>query len=107
MTPKRPDAICLTALFALSPLARGCTRSAPSPPSPDTALAPMRFMAMASVSCASGESAPSDMPGVTKRRRMAVTGSTSSSGTATAAVLKASRSRSATGGSAWTPRENR
>jgi hypothetical protein len=49
-----------------------------SPPSPETALAPMRFIAMASVSCASGDSAPSDMPGVTKRLRISVIASTSS-----------------------------
>ncbi len=40
-------------------------------------------MAMLSVPCASGLSAPSDMPGVTKRLRIAVIDSTSSIGTGT------------------------
>jgi len=42
----------------------------------------MRFIAMASASCASGESAPSDMPAVVKRFRISSMGSTSSTGTA-------------------------
>ena len=41
----------------------------------------MRFIAMLSVSSAAGESAPSDMPGVTKRFRSPFTLSTASSGT--------------------------
>ena len=65
----------------------------PSPPSPLSELAPMRFMAMVSVSCASGESAPSDMPGVTKRFLISVMLSTSSSGTGGSLRLKSSRSR--------------
>ena len=40
----------------------------------------MRFMAIDSVSCASGDSAPSDMPGATKRLRISVMHSTSSTG---------------------------
>ena len=72
MTPKRPEAICLIAELALSPLACGLKRAGSSPPSPESDLAPMRFMAIASVSCASGDSAPSDMPGVTKRLRISV-----------------------------------
>ena len=43
-------------------------------------------MAMVSVSCASGESAPRDMPGVTKRFLISVMLSTSSSGTGLAAA---------------------
>ena len=76
VTPKRPEAICLTPELALSPLAYGLKRNVSSPPSPDTALAPIRFIAIASVSCASGDSAPSDMPGVTKRFRISVIAST-------------------------------
>ena len=50
--------------LALSPLGRGRKRAGSSPPSPESDLAPMRFMAMLRVPWASGESAPSDMPGV-------------------------------------------
>ena len=64
--------------LALSPLGRGRKRAGSSPPSPESDLAPMRFMAMLSVPWASGESAPSDMPGVTKRLRISVIDSTSS-----------------------------
>ncbi len=39
-------------------------------------------MAIASASCASGDSAPRDMPALSKRARMAATGSTSSIGMA-------------------------
>jgi hypothetical protein len=41
----------------------------------------MRFIAMFSVLCASGDSAPRLMPGVTNRLRIAVIDSTSSIGT--------------------------
>jgi hypothetical protein len=44
-------------------------------------LAPIRFIAMFSVLCASGDSAPRLMPGVTKRLRIEVMLSTSSIGT--------------------------
>ena len=53
----------------------------------------MRFIAMASASCASGDSAPSDIPALSKRGRMASTGSTSSSGTAGPAARIDIRSR--------------
>ena len=74
--------------------------SGSSPPSPESDLAPMRFMAMLSVPCASGDSAPSDMPGVTKRLRISVMRSTSSIGDRRAALARnPSRSRRSTGGS--------
>ena len=53
VTPKRPEATCLTADLRRSPLASGVNRSGSSPPSPVLDLPPMRFMAMASVSWAS------------------------------------------------------
>ena len=48
-----------------------------SPPSPLLLRAPMRFIAMAIVCCASGDSEPSDIAALMKRGRMASTGSTS------------------------------
>ena len=99
VTPKRPEAICLMALLALSPFGRGLARAGSSPPSPLSERAPMRFMAMESVSCASGESAPSEMPGARRRFRISVMLSTSSIGTGVRpSERKSSRSRSATGG---------
>src|SRR3546814_16310061 len=84
----------LIAEFSLSPFWRGVKRAGSSPPSPESDLAPMRFIAMLSVPCASGDSAPSDMPGVTKRLRIAVIDSTSPIGTAvTTSTLKSSRER--------------
>ena len=53
MTPKRPEATCLIAEFFESPFGSGTKRSGSSPPSPVLLLPPMRFIAMASVSCAS------------------------------------------------------
>ena len=58
MTPKRPEATCLIALFLLSPLGSGLYRSGSSPPSPVLDLPPSRFMAIARVSCASAEIEP-------------------------------------------------
>ncbi len=59
--------------------ARRCRRSASAGNAPDPRrprrsrdFAPIRFIAMFSVLCASGPSAPSDMPGVTNRLRIAV-----------------------------------
>ena len=51
-------------------------------------------MPVASVSCASGESAPSDIPPDLKRFTISDAGSTSSSGTGSGASLKRSRPRS-------------
>src|SRR5580700_7897745 len=82
VTPKRPDATCLIALRRRSPLASGVKRSASSPPSPVLERPPMRFMAMASVSCASAEIDPYDMAPVEKRLMMDEIGSTSSMGIA-------------------------
>ena len=53
MTPKRPEATCLIAERIESPLGNGLKRCASSPPSPVLDLPPMRFIAMASVVCAS------------------------------------------------------
>jgi len=65
----------------LSPLGSGMDRSGSSPPSPQLLLAPIRFMAMATVSWASRPIEPIDMAAETNLRVMASTGSTSSSGT--------------------------
>ena len=70
MTPKRPDATCLIAERIESPFGSGLKRSASSPPSPVFDLPPMRFMAMASVVCASREIEPNDMAPVEKRLTM-------------------------------------
>ena len=58
VTPNRPDATCLMAERRESPLVSGTKRSGSSPPSPVLDFAPNRFMAMASVSCASAEMDP-------------------------------------------------
>src|SRR5580698_6386753 len=58
VTPNRPEATCLMRRFLESPFSIGVNRLRSSPPSPEFDLPPMRFMAMASVSWASGESAP-------------------------------------------------
>jgi hypothetical protein len=52
-----------------------------SPPSPVFDLPPMRFIAIASVVCASVEIDPSDIAPVAKRLTISLAGSTSSSGT--------------------------
>ena len=98
VTPNRPDAICLMAEFALSPLARGLARAGSSPPSPLSDRAPMRFIAIDSVSCASADSVPNEIAGAIRRLRISVMLSTSSTGMGVAAsVRKSSRSRNATG----------
>ena len=61
-----------------SPLGSGLKRSRSSPPSPVFDLPPMRFMAMASVVCASRLIEPKDMAPVEKRLTMRLAGSTSS-----------------------------
>ena len=63
LTPKRPDATCLIALFARSPFSRCLKRSGSSPPSPEFDFPPIRFIAIARHSCASGDSAPERHPG--------------------------------------------
>ena len=103
MTPKRPEAICLIFADGLSPFGSGWKWAGSSPPSPVSDLAPIRFIATLSALCASGPSAPSDMPGVTKRLRIEVMDSTSSSGTEGPTGLKSSRSRRWIGGCARMP----
>ena len=61
VTPKRPLATCFMALRRLSPFSSGVNRLGSSPPSPVLDLPPMRFIAMARVSCASLEREPSDI----------------------------------------------
>ena len=58
----------------------------------------MRFMAIDSVSCASGPSAPSEMPGATRRLRSSVIEFDLVEGTGARSVLKSSRSRRLIGG---------
>ena len=82
MTPKRPDATCLIAERMESPFGSGTKRSASSPPSPVFERPPMRFMAMASVVCASRLIEPKLIAPVEKRLTISAAGSTSSSGTA-------------------------
>src|SRR5947207_369977 len=53
VTPKRPEATCLIAERMESPFAIGLKRSASSPPSPVLDFPPIRFIAIASVVCAS------------------------------------------------------
>src|SRR6201997_3101778 len=61
VTPKRPLATCLIAERMESPLGSGLKRSDSSPPSPVFDFPPIRFMAIASVVCASREIEPNDM----------------------------------------------
>ncbi len=58
VTPNRPEATCLMAERIESPFGSGLKRSVSSPPSPVFDLPPIRFMAMASVVCASREMDP-------------------------------------------------
>ena len=97
VTPKRPEATCLIALDGLSPFGRRLKRSGSSPPSPESDFAPMRFIAIDKVSCASGLKAPREMPGETRRLRISVIDSTSSTRTAVPPDLKSSKSRRLTG----------
>ena len=70
VTPKRPEATCLMALFFSVP-----KRSGFSPPSPELDIVPSPFSASAIVSCASGESEPSDIAPPTKCFTIESTGS--------------------------------
>src|SRR5206468_980137 len=67
VTPNRPEATCLIAERMLSPFGSGLKRSASSPPSPVFDLPPIRFMAIASVVCASREIEPKLIAPVAKR----------------------------------------
>ena len=88
VTPKRPDATCLIAERRESPFASGAKRSGSSPPSPVFERAPIRFIAIASVSCASREIEPSDIAPVANRFTISLAGSTSSSGTPPSAAKR-------------------
>ena len=85
VTPKRAEATCFTALRRESPFASRLVRAGSSPPSPVLDLPPMRFIAMASVSCASWLIEPYDIAPVAKRLTIDSTGSTSSIGNRPAA----------------------
>jgi hypothetical protein len=122
VTPKRADATCLvrlpsqseataeiaesaeklfSAFPACSAVAFGrMYRSGSSPPSPLLLLAPRRFMAVEIVRCVSGESAPTDIAEAKKRRQIASTDSTCSSGAGVTGVegVSSTRSRIACGG---------
>ena len=87
MTPKRPEATCLIAERRRSPFASGVNRTGSSPPSPVFERPPMRFIAIASVSCASREIEPSDMAPVANRFTISLAGWTSSSGMPPSGVL--------------------
>ena len=65
VTPNRPLAICLIFDDALSPFGLGLNLIGSSPPSPESDLAHILFIATERVSCASGLRAPSDIPGAT------------------------------------------
>src|SRR4029079_10706750 len=67
VTPKRPDATCLIAEFFESPFGKRWKRSGSSPPSPGLLLPALRFIGIASVSCASLLIEPYDMAPVLKR----------------------------------------
>ena len=88
MTPKRPDATCLIAERRESPFGSGTYREGSSPPSPVFERPPILFIAIASVSCASRESDPSDMAPVENRLTISLAGSTSSSGTPPSAAKR-------------------
>ena len=72
-----------------------------SPPSPVLDLPPIRFMAIASVWCASRLIEPYDIAPVEKRLTIALTGSTSSIGTAGRSGLILSSPRRVIRRSAW------
>ena len=80
VTPNLPDATCLTAEFLESCASNGTKRVSSSPPSPVLDRAPMRFIAIASVSCASRLMEPSEIAPVANRGRICSTGSTSLNG---------------------------
>ncbi len=66
-TPKRPEATWRIRERRSSPLGSGVLRALSSPPSPLFDMPPMRFIAIASVSWASRESAPRLIAPVEKR----------------------------------------
>ena len=105
VTPNRADATCLMRAAGPVAAAADANRSGGSPPSPLLLRPPMRFMPIATLRCASGDSAPIDIAAVKKRRRMASTDSTRSSGI-DGRGFHASRSRIDTGWRASTSAVN-
>ena len=97
VTPKRPEATCLIALDGLSPFSRSLKREGSSPPSPESDFAPIRFIAIDRVSCASGLNAPNEMPGDTSLLRISVILSTVSTEIDSYLRSKSIRSRKLTG----------
>ena len=77
VTPKRPEATCLIRLRIESPFGSGTKRSGSSPPSPVFERPPMRFIAIASVVCASRLIEPKLIAPVLKRLTMSSADSTS------------------------------
>ena len=78
VTPNLPEATCLIREFIESPLGKGLNLEDSSPPSPVLDLPPRRFIAIASVVCASVDIEPSDMAPVANLFTISDTGSTSS-----------------------------
>ena len=78
VTPNLPEATCLIREFIESPLGKGLNLEASSPPSPVLDLPPRRFIAIASVVCASVDIEPSDIAPVANLLTISDTGSTSS-----------------------------
>ena len=101
VTPNRPEATCLIAERFESPFGIGLKRSASSPPSPVFDLPPMRFIAIASVVCASRLIEPKLIAPVAKRLTISAAGSTSSSGTGAAAGLNFISPRIVSSRSLW------
>ena len=66
---------------ASSPFSSGSYQDGSSPPSPVLDVAPSRRIPIASVRCASGESAPRLIAELTNRRTISVAGSTAASAT--------------------------
>ena len=90
------------ALRRQSPLPSGSNRLTASPPSPEFDRAPRRFIAIASVSCASAEIDPKLIAPVENRLTISPAGSTSSIGTGgRTPSLNFSRPRSAASRSLW------
>src|SRR5215469_14105272 len=87
VTPNRPLATCLIADLRRSPFTSAAYLSASSPPSPEFDRPPSRFIAIARVWCASADSEPYDIAPVQNRLTISLTGSTSSIGTGSRAVL--------------------
>src|SRR5204862_5035885 len=65
VTPKRADATCLVRLPSA-----WLNRSGSSPPSPLLLRAPIWFIARATMRCASGDSAPTDIADAKNRRQI-------------------------------------